>query len=225
MKKLNEWFHKPLGQEVIEGIQKQWEVFEPLGLFTYGNCLQIGTSVPILPIKKTTVLTSELILETHIVSLTDSLPFENESFSTIFLPFTLEWANNMYDLLDEAKRVLQPNGLLCIVGINPFSLWGGARLMRSSIMAPFFTHSYSSLRVYAALSMRNFSIHGIKSFMYRPPLSSKNVLKKIRYLEPIGQMFWPYPGGLYFLLAQKVTPQLLTVAPLWKSGGYVFGKA
>ncbi len=225
MIKLNEWFQDPLGQAVIEGIQKQWEAFEHLGLKTYGRFLQVGTNVSILPIKKITVLTSELIAGTDIVASMDELPFEAESFSTIFLPFALESTDNIHALLDEVKRVLTPDGILCIVGINPFSLWGVARGLHSSNMQPFNSKGYSSLRVYASLSSRNFTIFGIKSFFYRPPLSSVKGLQKTRFLEPVGQMFWPYPGGLYFLLAQKVTPQLLSVEPLWRSGGYVFGKA
>jgi SAM-dependent methyltransferase len=225
MKNLNEWFKKPLGHAVIEAIQKQWEAFEQLGLSTYGECLQFGTNVPILPIKKITVATPKLYSGTQVVTSTEDLPFADESFSIIFLPFTLEYSQNIYSLLDEVKRVLTPDGIVCIVGINPFSLWGCTRLFHSQVMKLFNTHGYSSLGVYASLKSRNFTIYGIKSFFYRPPISSSAGLKKTRFLEPVGQMFWPYPGGLYFLLAQKITPQWLSVAPLWQSGGYVFGKA
>lgn len=225
MKNLNEWFKQPLGRAVIEAIQKQWEAFEQLGLSTYGECLQFGTNAPILPIKKITVAATNLFPGTNVITTAENLPFADESFSTIFLPFTLEYSKNIYSLLDDVRRVLTPDGLVCIVGINPFSLWGCARLFRSQMMQPFNSHGYSSLGVYASLKSRNFTIYGIKSFFYRLPISSSEGLKNTRFLEPVGHMFWPYPGGLYFLLAQKITPQLLSVAPLWQSGGYVFGKA
>ena len=216
MKELHEWFQHPLGQAVIEEIQKQWESFEFSTSLNYGLSLQIGTSIPILPLKNLSVLTMNFLPGTEVIASMEELPFDCGSFSTVFLPFTLEYSGNISALLDEVNRILTPDGVVCIVGINPFSLWGMARIFHTKSTLPFRTNRYSSLRVYALLASRQFTTHNIKSFFYRPPCLSLTPLKKIRFLEPVGQMFWPYPGGLYFFLAQKVTPQFLPTEPLWQ---------
>lgn len=224
---LNEWFQKPLGRAVSESIQKQFEVSETS---VYGECLQIGVNEIILQdkrknyLKETHILMPKKGLGGDVVGNLDELPFDNQSFSMVFLPFTLEDMADISGLLDEIKRVLTANGYLLIVGINPWSLWGLADVLKISTNIPC-KHRRSSLGIYSAVSSRGFKVHWIKSFFYRPPFSSAKLLKKSRFLEPVGQMFWPYPGGLYLLLAQKWTPQFLSVEPLWKAGGYIFGKA
>lgn len=225
---LDKWFQSPMGQSVVDSVQKQFEVS---GMNIWGDCLQVGTSAEILPkkrnhhLKKIRTIAPELMLPVDIHALVDELPFVNQSFPMVFLPFTLEFLNDTTKILDEVARVLTPDGYLLILGVNPWSLWGGTHLLNPKAIWSSKWYSRSSLRIYSQLSSRNFQSHWIKSFFYRPPFSSAKLLKKSRFLEPVGQMFWPYPGGLYLLLAQKLTPELLPVEPLWRAGGYVFGRA
>ena len=213
MSQFNRWFDKPLGGAVAESIQKQIELNR---VSVLGECLQIGTTTTILKNNHGFMHIHKFMpcFNTHanVIGTIDALPFANQSFSMVFLPFTLEVASDFSPLLNEVNRVLTDDGLILIAGINPWSLWGAAHLICSNNLWSKGTkdiHLHSSLRLYAWLSSSGFQVDWIKSFFYRPPFSSKNTLKKTRFLEPIGQIFWPYPGGLYLLLAQKRTPQLL----------------
>jgi SAM-dependent methyltransferase len=217
MTSLNRWFYKPLGRAVAESIAKQSDIS---GFSCSNSCLQIGVEVPILR-KKMMVLMPES--GGDVVSSLDALPFQNESFSMVFLPFTFEKLANIAGLLDEIDRILTFDGYLFIVGMNPWSLWGLSRLLSKKMVWSGDIYWRSSLRLYSQLLMRGFRIHWIKSFFFRPPLVSKESLRKLRFLEPIGNIVWPYPGALYFLVAQKRTVQFLTVDQ--KIGGYTFEKA
>lgn len=227
MKVLNQWFHRPLGQMVINGIQEQFDIAD---MRFYGECLQIGTSAKIIP-KKTSVYSPHMLTpeidcyDTDVVADLNALPFLDKSVAAVFLPFTLEYLKDITNMLDEIERILTADGHLFIVGINPWSLWGIAQMFHNKALFSKKCYLRSSLGIYSLLTSRGFYVHGIKSFFYRPPFSSGETLDTIKFLEPVGQMLWPYPGGLYLLFAQKWTPQFLSVAPLWKAGGYVFGKA
>lgn len=226
MNNLNEWFKYPLGGAVAESIRKQFEsADEPFYSLFYHHCLQIGTSERILNNPRVYMLNSAWCGDAHVIAQTDTLPFANECFSMVFLPFTLENISDTGLILSEVSRVLRPDGSVLIASINPWSLWGVARACHAQALWSTDIHLRSSLHIYSLLSSGGFQVHWIKSFFYRPPLSSRVGLKKTRFLEPVGQMFWPYPGGVYLLLAKKVTPSLLSVKPLWQGGGYVFGKA
>ncbi len=222
MKLLNQWFHKPLGRAAAESIRKQFDAF---GISVNGECLQIGTDMPILSLnQKVQVLMPEIGLGGDIISKFDALPFLNESFPMVFMPFTLEGLKNISAVLNEAERVLTADGYLVIAGMNPWSLWGATRILNERAIWSDKIHWRSSLRMYSVLSFRGFQVHWIKSFFYRPPLSSKNGLTRLRYLEPVGNMLWPYPGALYLLAAQKRTVEYLPTNTLWKKSEYVFGK-
>lgn len=52
-----------------------------------------------------------------------SLPFADETFRSVVLSHVLEWTPEAAEMLDEAVRVLSPEGLLAIAGFHPFSAW------------------------------------------------------------------------------------------------------
>lgn len=232
MSTLNKWFTTPLGKAVAESIQAQFEMAD---VSIYGDCLQIGTTASILPhhniFKHTYSVEANLCSEADVIGEIEELPFSDQSFSLVFLPFTLESKPNISKLFNEVDRVLTNDGYILIAGVNPGSLWGLSRLLHltplysKNLKNNHFIRTYSSLYIYTLLNSQGFKTQWIKSFFYRPPFSSSYALKKTRFLEAVGQMFWPYPGGLYLLLAQKKTVQFLSVSPLLKAGGYVFGKA
>lgn len=231
--------HSCLNKAVEEAISRQWALFSEI---IPGDWLQIGGEKCLLPKKdnRCFLISDNMHNSHHIIAEPTALPFKSRHFSMVFLPFLFENKKNIGHILDEAERVLLDDGYLLIAGINPWSIWhlwysmglmelksGNHAQKHKKIKKKLKIHWHSSLGIYWHLSARNvdWQVQGIKSFFYRPPLQSVNTLQKTRFLELIGQVFWPYPGGLYLLLAQKRTLQRLPVAPLWRAGGYVFGKA
>ncbi|HET8554665.1 MAG TPA: methyltransferase domain-containing protein [Rhodanobacteraceae bacterium] len=53
----------------------------------------------------------------------EALPFADESFRMVVLEHVLEWTRHAVNLLDEAVRVLEPDGCLAVTGFHPFSPW------------------------------------------------------------------------------------------------------
>lgn len=53
----------------------------------------------------------------------EPLPFADEAFRSVVLSHVLEWTPQAAGMLDEAVRVLSPEGMLAIAGFHPFSAW------------------------------------------------------------------------------------------------------
>lgn len=53
----------------------------------------------------------------------EALPFVDEAFRVVALEHVLEWTPQAANVLDEAVRVLAPDGILAVTGFHPFSLW------------------------------------------------------------------------------------------------------
>ncbi len=53
----------------------------------------------------------------------EPLPFVDEGFRVVVLSHVLEWTPHAAGLLDEAARVLAPEGILAVTGFHPFSAW------------------------------------------------------------------------------------------------------
>lgn len=228
MTSLNAWFRKPLGTAVSAAIQQQFSVRNSNSFhrYFYDDWLQVGTDTSMLTDTPNHNAKRIVLMQPHerehtgnVQGEVHALPFESQCFSTVFLPFTLEYSAQIRPVIDEAWRVLRDDGYLIITGINPWSLWGAARW--NNILWPEKrfgkTYGHTSLRVYATLYSQGFHLHWIKSFFYRPPLRPAAWLQKTQLLEPTGQIFWPYPGGIYLLLAQKRVIPLSWIGPAVKS--------
>ncbi|MFU8797749.1 MAG: methyltransferase domain-containing protein, partial [Gammaproteobacteria bacterium] len=136
------------------------------------------------------------------------LPIQKSSIDIIVLPHILDQEANPEAILQEIERILSPNGHILILGFNPSSLFCFTKLTR---------HSLSNMQRY--LKNQNFEIIETKTFFFRPPLQNEQWLLKLRFMEILGQVLWPYSGGVYLLVAQKktigVTPMPLSWWEKW----------
>ncbi len=53
----------------------------------------------------------------------EALPFADDAFRVVVLSHVLEWTPHAAHMVDEAARVLAPEGLLAVSGFHPFSAW------------------------------------------------------------------------------------------------------
>ena len=65
-----------------------------------------------------------------LISEPESLPLESDSVDTLIAHHCLEFAEEPHQALREMQRVLTPQGKLIIIGLNPYSLLGGAAWIR-----------------------------------------------------------------------------------------------
>ncbi len=136
-----------------------------------------------------------------------ALPFEKNSIDCIIAPLTIEALMHGKLPIDEIDRILKPMGLIIILGINPISLWGLALSLgctpcfgaRTIIPA-------SSLTLKQQFLNRGYTQMLLSSFYHLPPLKNPKLIKNLAFLNPMGKMLWPLPGGFYCFIAQKYQP-------------------
>jgi len=144
----------------------------------------------------------------------DALPFANASIDLVVLPHALELARDPHLTLREVERVLVPDGRVVIVGFNPASLWGlrqrAGRLRRalgfargSSLFLPRAGELIGYWRLRDWLRLLGFEVEIGRFGCWRPPISSEVWLDRWRWLDRVGEHWWPVLGAVYFVVAVK----------------------
>lgn len=144
------------------------------------------------------------------------LPFAGDSVDGVLLPHTLDFSTDPHQVLREVERVLIPEGKLLLSGFNPWSLWGGVRLLKMrSTTPPWCGHFFSSRRVLDWLALLGFDLLDIQVLNFRPPIQSPGILQKLQFLEQIGQKVYPKNGCVYIISAVKRVVTVTPIRPKW----------
>lgn len=131
------------------------------------------------------------------------LPFAPDSIDVMVLPHVLEYVASPYQVLNSCFSSMAPEGHIVILGFNPFSLWGLAKLFgpndrvfrRADFIAPY------KLRHW--LKRAGFDVLEYKSMCFRWPSRDPARFEKLKFIEPLGRFLAPTLGGVYLLIAQK----------------------
>lgn len=118
----------------------------------------------------------------------DCLPIQSEAIDIIVMMHQLESARSPMDVLQEAHRVLRPNGQLIIFGFNRWSVWQLCHRQEKTCSAG---------KIKRRLRALDFEITAHQTLCFWPP----SLL-----LETLGQFFLPYAGSVFMLVAQKNIP-------------------
>lgn len=146
------------------------------------------------------------------------LPIETDSIDVVVLPHLLEYSSYPHDVLRETERVLIPEGHVVILGFNPFSFWMLWRLVlgwRRNI--PWCGAFRGVTRVKDWLALLGFDVVSTHYYFFRPPVQQAAILKKLGFLERLGQRVWPILGGSYAIIARKRVVTLTPIKPRWNS--------
>lgn len=139
----------------------------------------------------------------------EMLAFETHSVDVLLMPHLLEISSA--DLvLQEAFRILKPEGRLILTGFNLKSLWGlsswfdGKRLpMKSQCLA-----LAELKRKTAAIG---FEMEYGQFMDYLPAVNSSSALKFWQFMEKAGDRWWPQCAAVYGVV---LTKHLIGVHPL-----------
>lgn len=153
-----------------------------------------------------------------------ALPFPNASLDLLVLPHTLELSPDPHATLREAERVLMPEGRLVISGLNPASLWGlrqrRARLYqrwgRSKLFLPDSCDAIGYWRLRDWLRLLSFEVESAEFGCYRPAVRTAHWLGRFRFMESLGDRWWPILGAAYFVVAIKRVQGMRLLGPVWK---------
>jgi len=135
-----------------------------------------------------------LVQETH-------WPLRASAVSRILFAHALENSEQVGALLDEAWRVLEPNGSIVFIVPNRVGLWA----RRDS--TPFgFGRPYSLGQLEATLAKHRFECTSATGALYLPPSHRQFVLRTAKIIERFGQSVGlPYLSGVWIVEAIKHT--------------------
>ncbi len=145
------------------------------------------------------------------------LPIATDSVDAVLMPHSLDFASDPHQVLREVERILIPEGRVIITGFNPWSLWGGYRLlMRRKGKIPWCGQFISVLRLQDWLRLLGFSVEVVKPVMFRPPLQNETMMQRLLFLERVGPKYWPFFSAGYVVQAVKRVSPLTPILPAWR---------
>lgn len=144
------------------------------------------------------------------------LPIASGCADFVVLPHTLEFLDNPRQLLNEACRIVRPEGKIVIFCFNHYSLWGLSRWLSNHKEVPWSANTISANQVKLWLSLADFQLINHEMLMFRPPISSPSLLKKLAFLEFIGNKTHAFFGGVYAITAQAKVIPLTPIKLHWK---------
>jgi len=215
------WLQQPLGQVVINEERIALRCFWPfiLGdyLLTFGVAPQVALTEEakvkhcfmMVPSNNCVRFTGSFI-----VAESAYLPIQERSLQAILLPHVLEFSKDPYQLLREAEAALSPEGYLIVIGFNPWSLWGLRRCFSFKRQSPWAGVFRPSYRIKDWLRVLNFHTVSQKKLVYQAPIILPKWVFFLSPLKKLCQMFFPYLGGVYIVIAQK---KVFGLTPLQKT--------
>jgi SAM-dependent methyltransferase len=144
------------------------------------------------------------------------LPMASGSVDVVVLPHTLELVDNPRQLLAEACRIVKPEGHLLICGFNPYSLWGLNKFLTKKNPTLPHLHSLKQGTLRKWLHLSDFELIKQSSALYSPPMKKASLLKKLRFLEYLGNKCHLPWGAVYILMARAKVVPLTPVRLRWK---------
>lgn len=133
-------------------------------------------------------------------------PVRSDSFNRLVVAHGLETANQLEAVLDEAWRVLQPNGRALFIVPNRRGLWARGDKTPFGVGRPF---SGGQLR--ASLQRTGFVPGAMQSALFLPPFVPLGMRSSLRFIETLGPWVAPHLGGVWLVEAVKQVPAPLAV--------------
>jgi len=237
-RRLRAWYRTPLGKALQMVEKHQMDAVLP-DLFGY-HLLQVGNHAEVDLLSASRIPHCVIMEqgadvtarhERTVYGDSEALPMACDSLDVLVLPHALEFAANPHEVLREADRTLIPEGHVVLLGFNPWSLWMLWRLAvgwRGKV--PWCGRFLTPARVKDWLTLLGFDIVLTRTYFFRPPIQHAGLMRRLSFLERLGQRLWPILGGGYMVLARKRVATLTPIRPRWRprrrlvgSGGLVGG--
>ncbi|VAW87321.1 FIG005121: SAM-dependent methyltransferase [hydrothermal vent metagenome] len=229
---LRRWYKSSLGRNLLEQESEQLDAVLNT-LFGY-HAVQVGFLVG-NDLLASSRIPHQIIMDPargddlpiHLFAYPDALPIQSDMIDMVILPHTLEFERAPHEILREVDRVLIPEGHVVILGFNPWSMWGLVAWFRRKIKKtnpPWCGCFLSLLRIKDWLALLGFEVIHEQTFFFRPPVKQVRIMKRLSFMERLGQRYWKGLGGAYVLVARKRVTTLTPIKPNWRSRRSFVGK-
>lgn len=219
-RKLQDWYASPAGQVLHDELQDALPRLLS-GLFGY-YALQVGSLSGEIDLLQGSPIGQKIHMDPDpergaLAASPLALPFQQDTLDLIVLLHTLDFSHDPHQVLREVYRVLISEGHLVLVGFNPISMMGLAKLaMLRSKRVPWTGHFYTARRLRDWLSLLDFTIIETEYIGLRPPVQNLRVQQRLQVLSHASRYGLARLGGVQIFVARK---RVLTLTPrpqLWR---------
>lgn len=223
--RLRDWFKLPLGQRLAA--REREELGKVLvNLFGF-HLLQVGCLLNEDMLSASRILhrvvvdgdPDEMTTLLAMYGLPAALPIDSDSVDVVVLHHTLEFEDNPHEVLREVERILVPEGYVVILGFNPWSWWGFRRFLRRRSGPPWCGHFRSAWRMQDWLSLLGFDRELSRWYFFRPPIQNEGIMRRLEFLERVGERLWPFWGGAFLVVGKKRVSTFTPIKPSWRANG------
>ena len=144
-----------------------------------------------------------------------ALPLESDCLDLLVLHHSLETTSDPHGVLREAERVLNGEGLLLILGFNPWCWWGLGRLAGRSC-PPREVELLSLSRLHDWLKLLDLQVEKVETFFSLPPLRNEKLLQRLAFLRRLDTIPLHPLHALYLVHARKHVAPLTPVRLRWQ---------
>ncbi|ORU90557.1 MAG: methyltransferase type 11 [Cycloclasticus sp. symbiont of Poecilosclerida sp. M] len=135
----------------------------------------------------------------------DEIPIDTHSIDIVILPHTLEFESDPHQVLREVNRVLKPEGIVLLLGFNPWAFWHIPRFFpKAKERTPWHGRFISRYRVVDWLKLLNIEIEVSKGFCLLPIVKSSPD-NKVKSLLGKAMAWLPFLSAAYFIMGVKRT--------------------
>jgi len=205
MTKMNTYIHcrndLPFSDEIILKIQKNMD--DIFASFSANILLSVGDIAQLFPIHSVNIK-KQFLLGTHAGDISSDLlllPIKKRTIDICFLPFTLDYIDDSYQLIREIDRVLMHDGYVVLLCCNPFSLLFFRYFLRTkNKLFPCNYGLYTPFRLLDWFQLLGYELFTMKSITYQTLFFNDEFVDHIYdWLLRI----LPYNGSIYTLVMQK----------------------
>ncbi len=208
---LNTWYATPRGKVFSRKLVERLDPWVQ-GIFGY-HAVQLGLCNTVSLLEQSRInhkVVADFPDCGDLVCEPEALPFDADSIDLLVAAHALEYSDDPHAFLREAERVLVPEGHLIVVGIDPWTLWGGWKKLTSKN-----SEMYSQSRVKDWLGLLGFDSQQ-SELLPMVDFKLPGKLAGLPKTEQLANLLVSNIAGGYALLAKKRVTTLRPFAPSWR---------
>lgn len=141
---------------------------------------------------------------TRVVGEAESLPIDTHSVDIVIMPHTLEFEDDPHQVLREVSRVLKPEGIVLLMGFNPWAFWHLPRFHpRFKQKTPWNGRFISRYRVIDWLKLLNFEIEVSQGCCLFPLAKKRSASNSKQTVVGKIASWLPFVPAAYFVMGVK----------------------